>query len=440
MRHASKFVMESKIPDDQIQGCDIILRREHYGAPGTAEHRKNAILATTPLTEKFGVPRHKVISRASGRQEGDQVNFQHIQKQVVGVLHRVTDAKHHAVAMDFGEITNLPHLNRRALAAGKPLPEIWDDSETNIFDAWDKFTLDEIKLFQLCINKWFSAENRTASSWLQIFVFKSSTDSLRTAVAKKYDKLDKTCKGGLTYLYLTLCAMFQMNKDVKQAMLNFLDLFKKQGLARYTNGENVEQASEELIGVCHRLDAVNALTDEHVVDICTGMGICQNDRFRGIFKLLAQKADIGESNLLPDCAPTDSPLDQIEAILNLACDKYDALSTANKWNVSAKGGRNTMAGALTGKLKCWNCEKEGCTVSKCDQPKNQAKIDKNKKAFMENKKKKSEDKTKSNPGTNGGSGGGDYQRKKWSAGMLEQNGVLMVNCKVCGPNLTHTTG
>ena len=67
--HASKFVMESEIPDDQIQGCDIILRREHYGAPGTAEHRKNAILVTTPLTEKFGVPRHKVISRASGRQE-----------------------------------------------------------------------------------------------------------------------------------------------------------------------------------------------------------------------------------------------------------------------------------------------------------------------------------------------------------------------------------
>ena len=100
--HASKFAMESEIPDDQIQGCDIILRQEHYDAPGTTEHRKNAILATTPLTEKFGVPRHKVISRASGRQEGDQVNFQHIQKQVVGVLHQVTDAKDHAIAMDFG--------------------------------------------------------------------------------------------------------------------------------------------------------------------------------------------------------------------------------------------------------------------------------------------------------------------------------------------------
>ena len=55
-----------------------------------------------------------------------------------------------------------------------------------------------------------------------------------------------------------------MNKDVKQAMLNFLELFKKQGLARYSNGENVEQALEELIGVCNRLDAVNALTDEQM--------------------------------------------------------------------------------------------------------------------------------------------------------------------------------
>ena len=79
-----------------------------------------------------------------------------------------------------------------------------------------------------------------------------------------------------------------------------------------------------------------------------------------------------------------------------------------------------MAGALT---KYWNCDKEGCNISKYDQPKNQAKIDKNKKAFMENKKKKTEDKTKSNPGANGGSGGGDYQRKKWSAGMLEKGGV-----------------
>ena len=34
--HASKFVMENEIPNKQIQGCDIILRREHYGAPGTA--------------------------------------------------------------------------------------------------------------------------------------------------------------------------------------------------------------------------------------------------------------------------------------------------------------------------------------------------------------------------------------------------------------------
>ena len=116
----------------------------------------------------------------------------------------------------------------------------------------------------------------------------------------------------------------------------------------------------------------------------------------------------------------------------MTCDKYDALSTANKWNVSAKGGRNTMAGAFTDKLKCWNCDKEDCNVNKCHQPKNQANIDKNKKAFMESKKKTTEDKTKSNPVTSGGGGGGDYQRKKWSAGMLEQGGVLMVNSKFAG--------
>ena len=59
---SAKFVEEEDIPDEDIQGSDVILRKEHYGVPGTKEYRKNAVLATTPLAEKFGVACHRVIS------------------------------------------------------------------------------------------------------------------------------------------------------------------------------------------------------------------------------------------------------------------------------------------------------------------------------------------------------------------------------------------
>ena len=64
------------------------------------------------------------------------------------------------------------------------------------------------------------------------FVYASSADYLRSAVDKKYDKLDKNAKGGVLYLYLTLCEMFQMSKEVKNAMLTFIEFFKKHGIAK----------------------------------------------------------------------------------------------------------------------------------------------------------------------------------------------------------------
>ena len=63
-----------------------------------------------------------------------------------------------------------------------------------------------------------------------------------------------------------------MSKKVKNAMLTFIEFFKKHGIAKY-EGENVLVAAEQLLGVCKRLDAVKALTEEHVHDILTGLSI-----------------------------------------------------------------------------------------------------------------------------------------------------------------------
>jgi hypothetical protein len=97
--------------------------------------------------------------------------------------------------------------------------------------------------------------------------------------------------------------MFQMSREVKDAAISFLDLFKHKGIARYA-GENVFLASEEVLGVCKRLDAHGALQNENVNDVATGLLIVLNARFRQMFQLLQQLADLHvlHQNLTTVCA------------------------------------------------------------------------------------------------------------------------------------------
>ena len=80
------------------------------------------------------------------------------------------------------------------------------------------------------------------------FVYNSSIMSLRSAVSTKYSKLRKNCKGGVVYIYLTLREMFQMSKEIRQAILSFLDRFHRIGIASYT-GKNVLLASDEVLDI-----------------------------------------------------------------------------------------------------------------------------------------------------------------------------------------------
>ena len=96
--------------------------------------------------------------------------------------------------MDFMDICNISQLGKN-LSSNNPV-EWWDGSKVNLWTDWDLCTLEQIRRWQFSVNKFFLEEDRIASNWLQVFVDSSSTDSLQTAVAKKYNKLPLNQKGG----------------------------------------------------------------------------------------------------------------------------------------------------------------------------------------------------------------------------------------------------
>lgn len=442
---SSLFTRDFDVDDDDLLDVDVILLKADYGVPGSSDYRKNMALATVALAEKFGVARHKVVSATGEADSGDQAKSQHVQQVLVGILHRVNEGQERASAMDWIDIS--------LVAALSSSPDDLEDEDSrkwwnfsaprkNIWTDWDSLTLDWVLAWQYTINKRSSAGDRIASHWLRIFVYNSSSDSLRDAVKKKYDRIERNCRGGILYLFLTLEEMFTMSREVREAMLLFLDLFRRKGIARYS-GENVMIVRNELVGICKRLHVAKALTEEHVFDILTGLAIVTNTRFRKMFEHLKESADLGNVVILPTIKEDFDPMERIEAILDKAVDTYDKLSTAQLWNKTTKGGPH--AGAAAGGLPtCWNCGKPGCSVRNCPQPLDQAKIAKAKKEWWE--RRNSRQSGGGGGGTNGGrpakpSGSGpDYQRKVWEAsGIHLVDNVLMIKCKKCGLNCTHGT-
>ena len=79
----------------------------------------------------------------------------------------------------------------------------------------------------------FSTEDRIASRRPKEFIYNSSTVALRSAVGKKYNKLEVKLKRGVIYAYLTLREMFEVNRDAQESMKSFLKFFKKRGVAHY---------------------------------------------------------------------------------------------------------------------------------------------------------------------------------------------------------------
>ena len=149
--------------------------------------------------------------------------------------------------MDFMDICKIPEMMGKTSSTDPA--DWWDESGTIIWEDWDLLSEIQVRAWQYSVNKRFSDEDRIASRWLQTFVYNSSTDELRPATEKKSGKLPMNQRGGVIYTYYTLSAMFTMSRDIKQAMFNYLDYFKNQGLAKVVRNKNVLQAKAEVVGV-----------------------------------------------------------------------------------------------------------------------------------------------------------------------------------------------
>jgi hypothetical protein len=225
--------------------------------------------------------------------------------------------------------------------------------------------------------------------------------------------------------------MFQMTTDVVTALKSVITRLSRDGIAKI-KGENVFLAAKQLTAVVKSLARVDALSDEAVGEVMDGLSKGSVSKFTEVFKLESTMYRSVKTSTTYS-GGSQTALDQILHTLSKATNLYNSLSTGNNWHIPS--GRVSS---------CWNCNGDH-GVNKCKLPKDQGRIEANKKKWEEDKKKKS-----GSVSSSSGSGGKQYDRSKFGGGSGSQkpsgsgvekfNNVWHMFCKSCGWNCTHSSG
>ena len=223
-----------------------------------------------------------------------------------------------------------------------------------------------------------------------------------------------------------------MSQDTINVLKKYLKFFENKGLYRICC-KNVMAAEKEIVAVYLQLNKVNAFIYETKINVLTGLTNYSVSDFVKLFEFFLQKAN---TKALDNDTHEGNTLEQVKTILSKAVDAHHCLSTARKWHVSIKSSGNFN-------VVCCICEKEGCSIIKCVQPKEPKKIATTNKKFSEQQQ--------NGGGTNGSKqyssdDSSNYNENKWGA-PKSGNGINLYGNKLicwcgkkdCGLNINHTT-
>lgn len=341
---------------------------------------------------------------------------------------------------DLLDVINIPKLIN---ANADKMENKWDmSSRTNLLTNWTKVSIEDVKEYQADINK-FSTLDSTSSNWLKDLLLNSMDIDLRAKIQETYGPLeDQGTFGGIVYLKIGLDVMFCMTREVVSSLQLHIENFGKTGIAGYGCGENVTVIVKNILVVAGSLAEIGQLPSKATEWVLQGFCLCSTPEFKEPFTLLLNQDrvdDLGKTlGLTNNCQET---MDKIKQICAKASTLYSSLQLADKWLNPAGSVRS-----------CWNCGGDH-GLSKCKTPKDQARIEANKKKWESERKSSGGGYERKQFG--GGGGGG---KKKFSSaaanaaqgatssGVKYQNGKWMMHCgKVnrdgnkCGWNCTHTT-
>ena len=309
-------------------------------------------------------------------------------------------------------------------------------------------SLDEVKEYSGDIMKYDLAGgvNRQNLVWLLLLVRNNESSSIAALIESAFEKLDIHHRNGAVYLKMVLDLCFSIDEHVIESLKVYITRFGKNGLSAF-EGENVNMAAVEIIAIARRLDQLGELPTDAPKTVLKGLQkVTHNYDFKQTFVLIG---NLQNQSVISFSGSTTNakPLALIETYFEQAKTLYTSAVLRNQWAGRRPNNNrvNNMANNLV--LVCWNCGGNH-SLKDCKEEKDQAKIQKAKDAFFENKRKTSAQnhRTRGDGGKDKGYSRSGFGGNKGANGLITtSDGQVYTSCKHgtsaegCGMNQTHSS-
>ena len=334
-----------------LKEVEVLLPKTARGEKGSTEYRKNMAVATASMDQEFGVAIYHIDTR-SDAEDGNQTQHQYIQERIVDNLTKLDEAAKRGLQFDMMDVLMVPTTIANPTAS--IACDMFGFEQVNPFTDWNKLDWNVIATWQWALNTSRQDVDKVSSVWFKDFLEKFCTTTLRSQLNTFYDKLPLHFKGAATYAYLLCQELSPLNRDTTTALKNFLKLCSTKGLRRI-KGENVSIYKQEVEAVVRRLNEANALPEETVIDILTGLTLCSVEDFKRLFNSYLD--DVKKASLASTFGrtKTQDTFGQVMFYLNNAAIHYRNLNMSNKWIVgNSRGCFNNFTDRARGPGGCGN--------------------------------------------------------------------------------------
>ena len=270
------------------------------------------------------------------------------------------------------------------------------DEEYNLFEDYHKLTPEHVANSCAWYNRW-SGEKYHAENMNTVFecLQKNTDETLWNKALDDYHRYDRLHQGGPLMFMLILRRQLS---NTETAIRSTVDNLKKLRI-RDVEGEDVELVCAEIEAVYNALlhssgPGRNCVPDDLPRDILQVLKSSSVRRFNQMF--IEEQKSIEYESIRTGTLAIWTP---IPDLLRMARGHYTLIKndTAHGgWHIDEKQKKRALLGnAPTSnpsnrpprKNKCFNCGEEDCNVRICTKPLNEARIQANRKKFLDDKKK-----------------------------------------------------
>ena len=261
---------------------------------------------------------------------------------------------------------------------------------SDLFSDHTQLTTEQVAASNVWYNEW--VDDTTHSDNLKLtqqYLLNNVDEDLAAKTLEDYEEFQPAEQGGPLFFLIMLQNLLSNSREAALHLENKIKTLK----ILTVKGEDISKVVSHLRGALRRLiqmsqwDRSNPSHSRFFIDMNLSLlKVFQTtsvDEFNNLFASYQTSMELKDLQLKVSVATFTKPPDPFD-VFTVASSKYLTMVKQSQWTgVNTSGTESVFLGGDAVLQRCFNCNKPGCSVKTCPEPKNADPISANRKLFWE---------------------------------------------------------